>query len=189
MHILGLCGSLRRESYNRRLLEAAAKELPDAVLLRPFDDIANIPPYNEDIDSREAPPAVLALRSAIAAASGVLIATPEYNASVPGWLKNAIDWASRPYPDSVLRGKPVVVVGASPSAFGATLAQAELRRVLKAVGADVLDAELAVPKAHEAFRADGRLAAPDLRSQLASAVQSLLRTALPDSEMQCVGTI
>jgi chromate reductase len=177
MHILGICGSLRQHSYNRRLLAAAATELPDDAMFIVFEDIGQIPPYNEDIDARETPVAVQALRSAIAAANGVLITTPEYNASVPGLLKNAIDWASTPYPDHVLRGKPVIVVGASVSAYGATLAQAELRRVLRAIGAHVLEAELAVAQAHEAFAADGRLADAQLRSALASLVQALVASA------------
>jgi chromate reductase len=174
MHILGLCGSLREHSYNRRLLAAAAQELPDDAVFLAFEELDKIPPYNEDIDARETPVAVRALRGAIAAASGILITTPEYNASVPGLLKNAIDWASRPYPDHVLRGKPVVVASASISPYGATLAQAELRRVLKVVGAHVLEAELAVAEAHNAFAADGRLADAELRLELASLVQALV---------------
>jgi chromate reductase len=173
MHVLGICGSLRRNSYNRRLLDAAAKELPDAYGFRVFDEMADIPPYNEDIEAHQTPAPVQAFRRAISDASGILIATPEYNASVPGLLKNAIDWASRPYPDHALRGKPVVVVGASPSAFGATLAQAELRRVLKAMGAQVVEGGVSVPQAHEAFGADGRLTDPQLRRQLASMVLDL----------------
>ena len=183
MHILGLCGSLRQHSYNRRLLAAAAKELPDNAVFLVFEDIAKIPPYNEDNDAREGPPAVQALRAAIAAASGILIATPEYNASVPGLLKNAIDWASRPYPDHVLRGKPVIVAGASITPYGATLAQAELRRVLKVIGAQVLEAGLAVAQAHEAFAADGGLADARLRSELASLVEALVASV---TEKECL---
>jgi len=174
MYVLGLCGSLRRDSYNRRLLVAAAKVLPDAAVLRLFEDIPEIPAYNEDADAHDPPAAVRSLRGAIASASGIVIATPEYNASVPGLLKNAIDWASRPYPDHVLRGKPVIVVGASTSAFGAAQAQAELRRVLKAMGAEVLDAELPVSHAHEAFTQDGRLADRLLGARLASMVLHLV---------------
>jgi chromate reductase len=174
MHVLGLCGSLRRDSYNRRLLGAAARALPDEAVFHLFDGLAAIPPFNEDADAHETPAAVRSLRRAIADASGVLVATPEYNASVPGLLKNAIDWASRPYPDHVLRGKPVLVVGASTSAFGAALAQAELRRVLTAIGARVLDAELAVPQAHEAFAPDGRLVNPALASRLADVMRDLV---------------
>ena len=181
MHILGLCGSLRQQSYNRRLLAAAAKELPGEAVFLVFDDIAAIPPFNEDIDARETPVAVQALRRAIAAASGILITTPEYNGSVPGLLKNAIDWASRPYPDHALRGKPVIVAGASITAYGAALAQAELRRVLKVVGAHVLEAELAVAKAHEAFAADGGLVDARLTSALAGLVQVLVASVTESS--------
>ena len=185
MRVLGLCGSLRRDSFNRRLLTAAAKELPDGAAFHLFDDISGIPPYNEDTDTRETPAAVLALRGAIAAANGVVIATPEYNASVPGLLKNAIDWASRPYPNHVLRGKPVVVVGASTTPFGAALAQAELRRVLKVLGAQVLEAELPIAKAHEAFAADGQLADVQLRSQLAGMIHTLVVAACGEGVLQC----
>jgi chromate reductase len=174
MYVLGLCGSLRRASYNRRLLAAAAAQLPDDAVFHLFEDLAAVPPYNEDTDGRETPPAVESLRSAIAAATAILIATPEYNASVPGLLKNALDWASRPYPDSCLRGKPVIVVGASITRFGAALAQTELRRVLKAIGADVLEAALSVPEAHEAFTGDGQLADPRLSSELESLVRTLV---------------
>jgi chromate reductase len=185
MRVLGLCGSLRRDSYNRRLLAAAAKELPDAAVFGVFDEIDEIPPYNEDTEASETPAAVQALRTAIAAAGAIVIATPEYNASVPGFLKNAIDWASRPYPDHVLRGKPVAVVGASTSAFGATLAQSDLRRVLKSLGAQVLEAELPVSRAYEAFLADGRLADPQLRSQLAIMVHDLLTMSAVDAVEEC----
>jgi len=181
MRVLGLCGSLRRDSYNRRLLAAASRELPESVAFRIFDDLAKIPPYSEDIDARQTPAVVQTLRTAIATSSAILIATPEYNASMPGLLKNAIDWASRPYPDHVLRSKPVAVVGASTGAFGAILAQADLRRVLKALGAQVLEAELPVSRAHEAFLLDGRLADPQLRSQLAIMVEDLLGVASVDA--------
>ena len=177
MHVLGLCGSLRRDSYNRRLLAAAATQLPDDAVFHLFEDMADIPPYNEDIDARGTPAAVQTLRRAIEAASAILIATPEYNASVPGLLKNAIDWASRPYPDSSLRGKPVIVVGASITPLGAAQAQADLRRVLTAIGAHVLEAAVSVPRAHEAFAEDGQLADAQLRSQLASTVQALVDVA------------
>ena len=106
------------------------------------------------------------LREAIAAADALLVATPEYNSSIPGQLKNAFDWASRPLATSVLRNKPVAVIGASTGAFGAVWSQAELRKVLGAAGARVLDVELAVGHAAERFGEDGRLADPELREQL-----------------------
>ena len=171
MIVLGLCGSLRRHSYNRRLLEAAATELPDDARLDVFEGLGDIPPYTEDI---AAPDSVWILRETIAAADAVLIATPEYNASVPGQLKNALDWASRPFPDNSLRHKPAAVVGASTGLFGAVWAQAELRKVLKTIGAHVIEQELPVGQAHDAFTDDGGLADPDLRSALATLVGRLL---------------
>lgn len=173
MIVLGLCGSLRRHSYNRRLLMVAATTLPDDAHLDIYAGLADIPPYNEDI-ATSAPDSVPALRAAIAAADAVLIATPEYNASVPGQLKNALDWASRPFPDNCLRGKPVAVVGASTGLFGAVWAQAELRKVLKTIGAQVIEEELPVGQAHDAFTDDGDLVDPDLRSALATIIGRLL---------------
>lgn len=125
-------------------------------------------------DARAAPEAVRALREEISAADAVLISTPEYNASVPGHLKNALDWTSRPFPDNALRGKPVAVVGASTGLFGAVWAQAELRKVLGSIGARVVDEELPVGQAHEAFTTDGGLADPNLRSALAGIAERLL---------------
>lgn len=174
MVVLGLCGSLRRGSYNRRLLAAAAAELPRGVSLEVLEGLADIPPYNQDDEDGATPEAVEALRDAITAADAVLIATPEYNASVPGQLKNALDWASRPFPDNALRGKPVAVVGASTGLFGAVWAQAELRKVLKAIGAHVVEGELPVGRAHDAFADDGGLDDPNLRSALAALVEQLL---------------
>lgn len=171
MVVLGLCGSLRRGSYNRRLLAAAAAELPPGVALEIFEGLAEVPPYNEDDAT---PDAVRVLREAVTAADAVLVATPEYNASVPGQLKNALDWASRPFPDNCLRTKPVAVLGASTGLFGAVWAQAELRKVLRTIGADVVDQELPVGQAHDAFTDDGALADPELRSALVDLVDQLL---------------
>lgn len=170
MKILGLSGSLRRDSYNRRLLAAAARELPSVATLDIFDHLADIPPYSEDHAVTDA---VAALRAAIGAAGGVLIATPEYNSSVPGQLKNALDWASRPFPSNSLRDKPVAVIGASTGLFGAVWAQAEVRKILKAIGARVSDRELAVGQASDAFGSDGRLAEPEHRDALARIVEEL----------------
>jgi chromate reductase len=174
MVVLGLCGSLRRGSYNRRLLAAAAAELPRSVSLEVLEGLADIPPYNQDDEDGATPEAVEALRDAITAADAVLIATPEYNASVPGQLKNALDWASRPFPDNALRDKPAAVVGASTGLFGAVWAQAELRKVLRAIGAHVVEGELPVGRAHDAFADDGGLDDPNLRSALAALVERLL---------------
>ena len=128
MRILGISGSLRRGSHNLTLLRAAATQLPPDAELEEYRDLAAIPGYNEDLDTAGAPAVVSSLRQAIATADAVIIATPEYNSSVPGALKNALDWASRPWPNDSLRGKPVSVIGASAGVFGAVWAQAELRK-------------------------------------------------------------
>jgi chromate reductase, NAD(P)H dehydrogenase (quinone) len=171
--ILAIPGSLRADSYNRKLLEAARQLAPADVEVELWDGLKRLPPFDED-DENDPGAAVLELRDAIAHAHAVLVATPQYNASLPGQLKNALDWASRPYASNVLRGKPVAVIGASPSPSGAARAQSEARVVLGAIGAEVLDAELAVARVSEHFHDDGRLAAlahrRDLRKLLARLV-------------------
>jgi chromate reductase len=175
LRILGISGSLRRDSHNTGLLRAAARALPPGAELVRYERLAELPPFDEDADVIPAPPAVERLRAAIAQADAVLISTPEYNASVPGVLKNAIDWASRPFPDNALRGKPVAVVGASTGLFGAVWAQAELRKVLHHTGADVLDEELPVGMADYAFDEQGDLADPELRERLHELAEALVR--------------
>jgi chromate reductase len=157
MKLLGISGSLRRDSHNRRLLREAAALLPEGVEFELFDGLKAVPPYDEDDDHEHVHDAVVELRDAIARADAVLIATPEYNSSVPGQLKNAIDWASRPRASAALAGKPVAVVGASTGSFGGAWAQAELRKILRTAGARVVDVELAVPRAHERLDEHGRL--------------------------------
>jgi chromate reductase len=174
MRILAINGSLRRGSHNCALLQAAAGVFPRGVELERFDGLRAVPPYDEDRDVEPAPAPVRALREAIASADAVLFSTPEYNASIPGQLKNALDWASRPFPDNVLRGKPVAVVGASTGMFGAVWAQAELRKVLGTIGARVVDRELPVAAVHEAFDADGRLLQPDHHDGLTEIVHVLV---------------
>jgi chromate reductase len=169
MEILGLSGSLRRDSHNTRLLEGTRKLLPSGVELAVFDRLGEVPPYNED-DEHKAPPAVAALRAAIDRAGAVLVATPEYNASIPGQLKNAIDWVSRPVASTPLRNKPAAVIGASTGLFGAVWAQAEMRKVLATVGARVVDRELPIAEADEALGPDGlpreKLAVEELSATL-----------------------
>ena len=175
MRILAISGSLRGDSYNTRLLRAAAQMLPPGAELELFDGLAAVPPYNEDDDVEPAPEAVQRLRDAIADSDAVLIATPEYNASIPGVLKNAIDWASRPFPDNALRAKPVAVVGASTGLFGAVWAQAELRKSLRHTGAHVLDDEVPVGTADQAFTPSGKLVDPELNRRLADLLDELGR--------------
>jgi chromate reductase len=157
MRVLGISGSLRRDSLNSALLRAAAERLPAGAELVEFDRLGDVPPYDEDVESAgPAPEAVRELREAILAADAVLIATPEYNHSIPGQLKNALDWASRPAGKSALNGKPAAAIGASKSMFGGVWAQAELRKVLAAMGGRVLEADLPVAHAHERL-VEGRL--------------------------------
>ena len=174
MKVLAVSGSLRRDSHNTKLLRAAAELLPAEVDFELWEGLKVVPPYDEDDDVQPAPAAVAALRAAIAGADGVLFATPEYNSSVPGQLKNALDWASRPIATNVLRNKPVAVVGASTGAFGAVWSQAELRKILATTGARVVEGEVAVGHAPSRFDGEGRLADTDLREQLAEVVLALV---------------
>jgi chromate reductase len=170
--ILGISGSLRRDSHNTSLLRAAAEAAGPDVQLEVYDGLKEIPPYDEDDDMHPRPESVARLNEAIASADAVLFSTPEYNASIPGQLKNAIDWVSRPVATNVLRNKPVAVVGASTGAFGAVWAQAELRKVLATLGARVIDVELPVPHAHTRFD-EGGLTDDEIRVSLADAVNAL----------------
>ena len=174
MRILGISGSLRRGSHNRRLLRAAGDALPPGAVLVEWDGLAGLPAFDEDLETSPPEP-VQQLFAAIEDADALLIATPEYNASIPGALKNAIDWASRPFPDNVLKEKPAAVVGASTGLFGAVWAQAEVRKTLKASGAHVLDDELPVGLADGAFTEDGHLADPELAARLSDLVSDLVR--------------
>jgi chromate reductase, NAD(P)H dehydrogenase (quinone) len=177
MKVLGISGSLRRDSYNTKLLRAAEGLLPGGVEYERWDGLKDIPPFNEDDDFEPAPAAVTDLRNAIGEADAVLIVTPEYNSSIPGVLKNALDWVSRPIVTNTLRNKPVAVVGASTGAFGAVWAQAELRKVLSAIGARVVDAEVAVGHAPTRFDENGRLEDESLLEQLGEMVETLLAAA------------
>jgi chromate reductase, NAD(P)H dehydrogenase (quinone) len=179
MRVLAISGSLRRDSYNRGLLLEAAELFPAGVELELFDALKAVPPYDEDDDVEEAHDAVNALRDAIARADALLIATPEYNASVPGQLKNAIDWASRPRGVAVLLGKPVAVIGTGTGSFGGVWAQAELRKILRTAGARVVEGEVAVPRAHARLAEDGRLLDDELRERLESLIDALLAEAEP----------
>lgn len=176
IRVLGISGSLRAASNNTKLLNAAAGLVDDGVRLELWRDLHLVPPFSEDDETEPVWP-VQALRLAIADADALLFATPEYNGSIPGQLKNAVDWASRPYGDAVLTGKPVAVVAASPSPSGAAWAHAELRKVLGRAGARVVDRELSVGQAHEAFAPDGQLRDPGLARDLSTLLTDLQCTA------------
>jgi chromate reductase, NAD(P)H dehydrogenase (quinone) len=177
MKVLAVSGSLRRASHNTNLLRAAVELAGEDVDVELFDGLKDLPPYDEDDDVVPAPAAVARLREAIAGADAVLFSTPEYNSSVPGQLKNALDWVSRPLATNPLRNVPVAVVGASTGVFGAVWSQAELRKVLAAIGARVLDVELAVGRAESHFDADGRLVDEEIRSRLGQVLGELVDSA------------
>jgi chromate reductase len=170
MRVLGLSGSLRADSHNSKLLRVAGSLLPPEAELVHYTGLKSIPPYDADDDGENRPFAVRALADAVRGADAVLVATPEYNHSLPGQLKNALDWLSRPLAESPLREKPVAVIGASTGMFGAVWAQAEARKVLGAIGAAVLDRELPVGLADDAL--DGDLD-PDLEGELVSIMAEL----------------
>jgi chromate reductase len=154
------------------LLRAAAEAAGPDVEFELYDGLKQIPPYDEDDDVHPRPASVARLNDAIAKADAVLFSTPEYNSSIPGQLKNAIDWVSRPVATNALRNKPVAVVGASTGGFGAVWAQAELRKVLSALGARVLDVELPVPHAHTRFE-EGGLTDDEIRAALEDVLEAL----------------
>jgi len=178
MRVLGITGSLRRDSYNHALLREAAERLPAGVELVEFERLAEIPPYDADLEAGATPAAVAELRAAMREADAVLVATPEYNHSIPGVLKNALDWASRPAGQSALTGTPAAVIGASTGMFGAVWAQAETRKVLGALGGRVIEAELPVARAADLYR-DGRL---ELSPEQSQQLEEILATLVSEVE-------
>ena len=177
MRILGISGSLRRGSHNRKLLRAAAAALPPGVDLVEWDGLADLPAFDEDQEKTPAEP-VRAWRDLIASADALLIATPEYNRGVPGVLKNAVDWASRPPLGSPLTGKPVAIMGATTGRGGTARAQEQLRAALEFSRATVLEQpEVLVPEAFMRFDEQGELVDGGIRAELAELVDTLVRVA------------
>ena len=158
--LLGICGSLRRSSLNRALLAAVREVLPTGSQMTIYDSV-DLPIFNSDLDD---PPSVVQLKAAIAAADGLVISVPEYNYSIPGGLKNALDWVSRPPQHSPLRGKPIGLVGAATGMSGTIRAQTHLRQVMLYSDSPCLSQpEVLIPRAKERFDADGRLTDPSTR--------------------------
>ena len=145
IRVLALVGSLRAASVNRQLAELAAESAPDGVAVTVYDGLGELPFYNEDIDTDDAPAPVVALRAAAAQADAALVVTPEYNGSIPGVLKNAIDWLSRPYGNGALKDKPLAVIGAALGQYGGVWAHDETRKSFGIAGPRVVEIKLSVP--------------------------------------------
>jgi len=176
--VLAIAGSLRRGSLNRFLLRAAAGLAPAGMTIAVEEDLASIPLFDEDLETATAggPEPVSRLRAKVASADGLLIATPEYNHSIPGVLKNAIDWLSREAGGEVLAGKPVAVVGASGGPWGTRLSQAALRQVLYATESPVLPRPaLFLRDARRLFDESGRLTDASTRDRLAAVLAAFAR--------------
>ncbi len=171
--VLGFAGSLRRQSYNKALLRAALEVVPPEMQIEPFD-LEGIPPFNEDQD-RDPPARVRLFKERIRAADAILIATPEYNYSMPGVLKNAIDWASRPYGDNAFDGKPVAIMGASVGMLGTARAQYHLRQSCVFLNMYPLNQpEVMVPTAQDKVDAQGNLSDAKSREKIAQLLAALV---------------
>jgi chromate reductase len=179
IRVLAISGSLRRGSHNTKLLRAAATLLPPGSRLTLWDSLKGVPPFDEDDEAGPPHTVVAGLRQAVGRADAILIATPEYNHSIPGQLKNALDWLSRPLAGNPMQRKPAAVIGASTGIYGAVWAQAETRRILDALGARVLDRELPVATAAQQFAAEGKLLDRDVDSQLRELLSELVAGARP----------
>ena len=181
MRILAVSGSLRAGSYNTNLLRAAVEAAPEGVEVELFEPsaIADLPLYDQDLDGGDVAEPVQRLREEWGSADAILFATPEYNGSVPGGLKNAVDWASRPRLEAALTNKTVAVVSASTGQFGGMWAQADLRKILGIAGARVVGDELPVTRAQERFDARGRLIDAELFERLRLLLETVAAEAIP----------
>ena len=179
MKVLGISGSLRKHSHNTALLRAAQRLAPEGMQLELYDELELIPPYNEDRDGDAAPVAATRLRELVAGADAVLFATPEYNGSTPGQLKNALDWLSRPRGEAAIFGKTAAVIGATTGAYGGVWAQADLRKSLGIAGARLVQAELALGHAGDHLYEDGEIADGETYERLAQVLADLVETAEP----------
>jgi chromate reductase len=172
LKVLGIAGSLRRASFNRSALRAAVELAPPGLSIDTFD-LAGIPAFNQD-DEQQPPPIVRDLKARVRAADAILFVTPEYNYSIPGVLKNAIDWASRPYGDSAWKGKPAAIMGASGGVIGTARAQYHLRQCFVFLDMTAVNQpEVMIGNAAERFDAEGRLTHEPTRKIIGQLLQSL----------------
>ena len=173
IHVLGIAGSLRAKSFNRGLLRAAQELAPVRMLIEIFD-ISTVPLFNGDVELDGDPEPVAAFKYAIRSADALLIATPEYNYGIPGVLKNAIDWASRPPGKSAIMNKPAAILGATPGTGGTARAQLQLRQTLAAARVHVMvQPEVFIASAHEKFDKEGRLIDEETRKYIGRLLESL----------------
>ena len=173
MKILAISGSLRQNAYSTLLARSAVELTAEGVELTVFEGLDSIPGFDQDLEPDHVPDPVQYLRRQIAEADALLVVTPEYNASIPGALKNAIDWASRPTGSSALMGKPTAIVSSSPSPFGGAWANQHVRKVFSITGTPVAETELAIGKVDGRFSPDGELADRDTRDQISSLLLEL----------------
>jgi chromate reductase, NAD(P)H dehydrogenase (quinone) len=184
--ILAISGSLRASSYNTALARAAAELAPPGVEVELYEGLARLPAYDQDLDetASAAPPAVQRLRERIDDADALLVVTPEYNGSIPGVLKNAIDWASARHRGSSFENKTVAIAGVTTGQYGAIWAQQDLRKVLGISGARVVHGELPVSRGHDVFDEDGRLTDPLVAERLLEHLAHLVAEAQPSLNEQ-----
>lgn len=172
IRVLGFAGSLRQGSYNRALLRAAQAAAPPGMTIEAFD-LIEVPLYNGDVEAKGDPPGVAAFKAAIRAADGVLMVSPEYNHGVPGVMKNAVDWASRPPRAAPLAGKPVGIIGASPGMTGSARGQSQLRQAFEFTNSFCMpQPEVLVARANEKFDAEGKLTDEGTAKFLASYLEA-----------------
>jgi chromate reductase len=175
VEIAAVAGSLRAESWTRRLLRPTTELLPANVRLTIWDGLGEVPLFSEDLESGLAPSAVAGMRELIERSDALLIATPEYNKSIPGVLKNALDWVSRPYGQTVLRDKPVGAVGTSPLPTGGASALSDVQRMLTLLGAEVIEADLAIGQVHTRIDAEGRISDRELAARVTELLVKVAR--------------
>jgi chromate reductase len=176
LDVLGIAGSLRRDSHNRALLRLAQEIAPAGMRIRIWEGLGTVPLYDGDVEERGMPAPVVQMSDEIRKAGAVLVVTPEYSTSIPGVLKNALDWGARPPGQSPFRGKVAAITGASPGVLGTARAQMDLRRVLTAMGAHVVPSpEVLVGQAHTKRDAEGRFTEEATRKYLGKLLEELAR--------------
>ena len=183
IEIAAIAGSLRSASWARSLLRAAAHRQPVNVRVTVWDGLDAVPLFNED-EEDPAPAGVAEMRQLIENSDALLIATPEYNQGIPGVLKNALDWASRPYGASVLTDKPVAVIGTSPLPSGAASALSGVREVLSVLRAQVVETDLAIGQVHTRIDAEGKISDPELAARVTELLVRLAQSAEPSPTEQ-----